>query len=163
RLLGGSATHLHYLGERLSGERLERVVLEGNKQNAVGAAGGDVEVLPVFSRRANLVLDAPPQRRFPKSTEPRAKAALLHPRRHACVETGRARGVRVHVGADVESSGAGSLDALDDRRKLRPVRRAGLLQVIDLAADLGSPRDLDQLVDRFDEAFSFVAQMGDVR
>src|SRR5207253_6373235 len=117
----------------------------------------------VPSWRANLVLDALAQGRFPKASEPRAKTACLYPRRHARVETRRTRGVRVHVGRDVESSGAGFLDAVDDRWELRPVRRAGLLQVIDLAADSGSPRDLDKLVDRFDEALPFVAQMGDVR
>src|SRR5437660_245808 len=75
RLLGGSATDLCYVGERLSGERLECVALEGNEQDPVGAAGGDVEILPVPSRRAHLVLDALGQGRFPKASEPRAKTA----------------------------------------------------------------------------------------
>src|SRR5207237_9548125 len=113
RLLGGSTTDLCYVGERLSGERLECVALEGNEEDAVGAAGGDVEVLPVPSRRAHLVLDAFAQGRLPKASEPRAKTARLHPRRHARVETGRTRGVRGHAGRYVDSYGTRSLDAFD--------------------------------------------------
>src|SRR5439155_9415752 len=104
--------------QRLAGQWLERLVLEGNEEHAFGAARGEIEVLPVRTRRAHLALDAFTERRIPKPSEPRAKTALLDPRRHARIEPGRTRGVRVHVGGDVESAGACVFDALDDRRKL---------------------------------------------
>src|SRR5438105_10171581 len=121
RLLGGSATDLCYVGERLSCERLECVALEGNEEDAVGAAGGDVEVLPVPSRRAHLVLDALAQGRFPKASEPRAKTARLYPRRHARVETGRTRGVRLYFVRYLYSSGPRALYSFYRRRDAHPV------------------------------------------
>src|SRR2546427_1059038 len=111
-----SAARLRDIRQRLAGEWLERLVLERNEEHAFGAARGEIEVLPVRTRRAHLALDALTEGRIPKPSEPRAKTALLDPRRHARVEPGRTRGVRIHVGGDVESAGAWPLDALASPR-----------------------------------------------
>src|SRR5439155_1615162 len=155
-LLRRSAAHLREIRKRLAGEWLERLVLERNEEHAFGAARGEIEVLPVRTRRAHLALDALTEGPIPKPSEPRAKTALLDPWRHARVEPGRTRGVRIHVGGDVESSCACLLDALDDGRKLRPVCLPRLFEVIDLRADAGTAGDLDELVDGLDQAIPFV-------
>ena len=46
---GSSPRSFGDLGERLAGQRLERLGLELDEQHAVGRAGGEVEVLPVVA------------------------------------------------------------------------------------------------------------------
>src|SRR5581483_9081077 len=99
------------------------------------------------------------RRRVAKPRAQRLGSAVVRPRREARVQPGRAGLVRVHVRRDREALAPGALDPLDRAVELRPVAPAGLLQVIDLGADARAPRDLDELVDRLEQAPALAAQM----
>ena len=89
-------------------------------------------------------------------------AAVQHPRRHRGVEPGRAGGVGVHVGGDLQALLPRRLDLRDHLVHLRPVRLAGGLEVVDLGRDLRLAADADQLVDRFEQAVPLAAHVRDV-
>ena len=77
-------------------------------------------------------------------------------------EPGRAGGVGVHVGGDLESLPPRRFYLADDLVHLRPVRLAGRFQVIDLRGQAGLTADPDQFVDRFEQAVALAAHVRDV-
>src|SRR5713101_8150366 len=68
------AAHLRDIRQRLPGEWLQRLILEGNEKDTLGASRGQVEILPVRTRRAHLALDALARGGIPKPGEPCVKA-----------------------------------------------------------------------------------------
>ncbi len=162
RLLGCRPALGGHLGQRHPGERLERVLLEADQEDAVRRARELVKRLPVLRRRPHLLEHPGADRRVLQPALPLLVAALLHPGRHRGVETGRARRVGVHVRRDAQSLGPRVLDAGDDRVELPPVLGACLLQVVDLGRDVGLAGDRDQLVDRLEQVVPFAPQMRDV-
>ena len=101
-------------------------------------------------------------RRIAQSLEPGVEAAFADPRRHRRVEPGRRRFVGVHVGGDVDASGARRLDAMHGVVELAPALLARLLEVVDLDGDAGAPADLDHLVDGRAQPHALVAHVGGV-
>src|SRR5207248_7766264 len=124
-----------------------------------GAACGEVKVFPARSRCAHLAGDAFACRWIAQPAKPRLEAALLDPGRHRRIETGRARGVGVHVRRDGETCGAGLFDPLDHRRQLAPIGSPRLLPVVVLGRYVGAAWYLDELLVRLGEAMAFGAEM----
>ncbi|MCR5879989.1 hypothetical protein [Phenylobacterium sp. J367] len=149
------------LGQGLAGQRLQLRVLEADQQGALGA-GVALQVLEPLGRSAHLGQDLGPGGGVLQPLDPLLHAAGLNPGRHGRVETGGAGGVGVHVGRDPQALGAGGLDLRDGLVELAPVLLAGRLQVVDLGRRAGAAGDLDQLVDRFQQARAFRAHVTDV-
>ncbi len=161
-LLGRLAPQLRDLGQRLAGERLQRLGLELDEQHVLRRSRAEQEVLPLVRRRAHLLGHALPDLRLLQALDPGVEPAFLHPGRHRGVEAGRAGGVGVHVGADRETLLACGFDARDQRPELGPVRRASRLEVVDLGPQLRAPGDVDQLVDGLEQPIALAAHVADV-
>ncbi len=150
------------LTERSSGERLQALVLERHEHDALGRAGGLVQVLPVLPRASHLVPNACSLSAVAQARERRAKPALMRPRREAGAEARCAGLVRIHIGCDGESGCARALDPVDDRVELLPVRATRLLEVVDLRGQPRAPRDLDDLIHALEQSVPFAAHVRDV-
>jgi hypothetical protein len=143
------AAHFHDFGERFSGERFQRVVLEINEQDIVERAGEQEHVLPLIRWRVHFLDDA-------------LETAILHPGWHSDIQARGAGGVGVDVGRNVQALGSRLLDHPHGVIKQWPVLLAGRLEVIDFRGDARPAGDRDQLIDRLQHVCAFIAHVRDV-
>src|SRR5206468_4806340 len=78
------------VGERASGEGLERLLLERHEEDAVGAARVVIEVLPAASRARHVFLDPRARRLIGEPSPQRLRPSVVRPRRDARPEAARA-------------------------------------------------------------------------
>ncbi len=161
-VLGARAARLRDFGERLAGQRLQRVIPEADEEDILRPAGELKDIFPALRRRAHFRDDALSDFRVFKARDPGVVSALLHPGRHGGVKSRRARRIGVDVRRDVDARAPRRVKSCKTFGALAPVRAPRRLQVIDLRARVRGPRDRDRLVDRLKIAIALRSHMRDV-
>ncbi len=111
---------------------------------------------------ADLLQDPLALRLVVDARDHRVDAAVVRPVGDAGVEAVGAGDVGVHVGGDVETGGAGGLDAADHFLHPPPVGAAGDLEVPHLDRDLRLARDGEGLVERLADLLRLAADVARV-